>query len=659
MYSMIVSKRMSISKTVAAVIIIIVIVIAGAGAYFAYTSTIKPTQSQTIGPPNPNQLVDMATAESPAPFDSLDPATGFFVEDLPLFANVYQPLVAYNGSSTNVLVPDLAQSWTSINGGASYIFIMRPNTYFSNGDPINSTTAWFSIYRTIIMGQGPGVANYVPFIASFYGPYVLPINSSMAVQSVTGLPAESNYNITADVISQVLSNFNVHNSTISELMSYPYQSVVVLNSSAVEFNLVEPYSYFPYIIASPNWGAMADPVFVDAHGGVQAGQPNSYINLNGMVGSGPYVITAVGSALSSVTLTASSNYWAASASNVPYILKPATIRNVVIEAGVTPSTMISAFDSGESVMIDASPSQINELYSGYKYNSGVPLNAIWYETGPEAATFYVSLNTGIFPTNNLAFRQALSHAINYTDILDSTQYFNGSVLGVNPIGPIPPGLPFYNPDNLPIYSFNTTLAQQLINESGYQEGFYVTLPSGTILGDASGTALPSLPIYTLAPLNPVTSTEFSILQSDFRAIGVNVALQTVSPAIADSWSSPSTEPAIIAGLGWSADWPDSIYGFLVPLTDINYPGIFAGNPAFLNDSQLQSLYATLPYEQPSQQSSGVATAYQIIYNQTPYLWMPDPVGYMFVPPYLHGIQFNPFIGYYYNIMYYSNYTTTA
>ncbi|MEM3288966.1 MAG: hypothetical protein QXT35_02625, partial [Conexivisphaerales archaeon] len=108
-------KLMSLSKVMAVIIIIVVLVIAGAAGYYAYTLSIKPSPTKTtIGPPNPNELVDMATAESPAPFDSLDPATGFYVEDLPVFSAVYQSLITYNGSSVSVLVPDLAKSWTSV-----------------------------------------------------------------------------------------------------------------------------------------------------------------------------------------------------------------------------------------------------------------------------------------------------------------------------------------------------------------------------------------------------------------------------------------------------------------------------------------------------------------------------------------------------------------
>ncbi|MEM3557056.1 MAG: ABC transporter substrate-binding protein, partial [Conexivisphaerales archaeon] len=322
------------------------------------------------------------------------------------------------------------------------------------------------------------------------------------------------------------------------------------------------------------------------------------------------------------------------------------------------TTANDAFDSGQAQMIDVAVSQIGEVYSGYKYHQFVNLSTIMDITGPETADFYVSLNTGVFPTKNLDFREALAHDVNYTDILYSTQSYNGTLYGVNIVGPIVPSLPLYNPDKLPLYSYNVTLAEQYINESGYQEGFYVTLPSGQELGNTSASPLPTISIYTLAPLNPTVETEYDILQSDFRAIGVNVALVTVSPALTETWTTASAEPAIIAGLGWSGDWPDPVYGWLIPETDINYPGIFAGNPAFLNNTQLQQLYTTLPYEPQSQQVSGVATAYQIIYNEVPYLWMPTPIGYMFVAPYLHGVAFNPYTGYDYNLMYYSNYTAT-
>jgi len=185
------TNKRSISTVLAAAIVIVVIIIAGVGAYAYYMSTIKPTPTPTptpttktitISPPNPNELVDLGTFGQIYAPDALDPATGFYVVDEVVFTNVYQGLLTFNGSSLTQLVPVLAQSYIMQPNGTQYVFKMRPNTYFSNLNPINATTAWFSFYRTIIMGQGPAVSNYYPYIATYYGPYFLPYGASSAVQ---------------------------------------------------------------------------------------------------------------------------------------------------------------------------------------------------------------------------------------------------------------------------------------------------------------------------------------------------------------------------------------------------------------------------------------------------------------------------------------------
>ncbi|MGC8631883.1 MAG: ABC transporter substrate-binding protein, partial [Thermoprotei archaeon] len=276
-----------INKWISIVAVVLVIIVVASAIEYRELSNQSQQKQFTLGPQNTNTLIDIGTEGVITTPDALDPATGFYGVDGSAFAAVYQGLLTYNGSSITQLVPVLAKSWVMEPNGSTYVFIMRPNTYFSNGDPINATTAWFSFYRTILMAQGPGVSNYEGIIAQFKGPYFLPVGASHAVQYAFHLSSLPSPNQTAAILSQVLSNFNAHNSTIEALMSYRNQSVVMLNSSAVEFNLLEPYSWFTYDISSGWWGDFADPAFVDAHGGVQAGQANSYINTNGMVGSGP------------------------------------------------------------------------------------------------------------------------------------------------------------------------------------------------------------------------------------------------------------------------------------------------------------------------------------------------------------------------------------
>jgi len=69
------------------------------------------------------------------------------------------------------------------------------------------------------------------------------------------------------------------------------------------------------------------------------------------------------------------------------------------------------------------------------------------------------------------------------------------------------------------------------------------------------------------------------------------------------------------------------------------------------------LYQTLPWEtNKTEQEQGVAEAYNIIYEEAPYMWLPYPYTYWLQRPYLKGVVDNPFIGYRYNLMYYANYT---
>ncbi|MGC8601828.1 MAG: ABC transporter substrate-binding protein, partial [Thermoprotei archaeon] len=568
---------------------------------------------------------------------------------------VYQGLVTFNGSSLTQLVPVLAQSWTMEPNGTTYVFIMRNDAYFSNGDPINATTAWFNFYRTIIMAQGPGVSNYEGILANFEGPFFLPVGARHAVQSAFHLSSLPSPNQTAAILSQVLSNFNVHNSTIEALMEYRNQSIVVLNSSAIEFNLIHPYAWFAYDIASGWWGDLIDPAFVDAHGGVQANQPNSYINTNGAIGSGPYVIASVGSEMSSITLKASPNYWAAKATNVPWVIAPAKIPNIIIEYGVSHADRIEEFDNNEVQISYVSIPSLSSIYENYQYKACVPFSAIMENEGLQPATNYISFNMQVFPTNITDFRLALVHAVNYTAIIDAIYQFNGTSLASMYVGPITPGMPYYNPDNLPIYSYNVTLAEKYINEAGIQGHFYVTLPNGSTLGDQSGQPLPPQVIYTISPVTPSVETEYEIIQKDLAQIGVSTSLYPVSPALTDTWTTASGEPALIL-LAWGPDWPDPIYQQLMAQTDAEFGGL-AGNLAWMNNSVLQSIYQTLPWETNSTlQRQGVAEAYSIIYQQAPYMWLPTPYSYWLKQPYLRGVVVNPFVGYRYNLMYYSNYT---
>ncbi len=224
-----------------------------------------------------------------APYDSLDPGVGFFVTD-GYFQNVFQGLVQYNGSASTQVVPSLASSWTISTNLESYTFQMRANTWFSNKDAINAYVAWFSFVRELWINSPStvGTSNFVSltFNGSLVGTdgNIWPWGLKAAVSSAFGISI-SNENALTAALNNMMSNFNINNATQVKVMSYANQAYVASSSSVFQINLIQPYGQL--LLALPaQWGAIQDPTFIDAHGGVANNTQPAYFTTNGMVGSG-------------------------------------------------------------------------------------------------------------------------------------------------------------------------------------------------------------------------------------------------------------------------------------------------------------------------------------------------------------------------------------
>ena len=237
------SKNRGISKTVLTAIIVIVVVVVIVGAVMATyhpstvttptpvtTSTTTPVTTTsttssvtvvsnktiTLAPPNSSELIDISLTYSP---DALDPATGFYTVDTSTFNSVYQGLVTWNPDNYFQVEPSLATNWTISPTYQNYTFTLRKGVYFSDGEAFNASVVWFSLYRIIVMGQGVGISNYLRLLFSakqFTATgYTIPWGACNALASVTGNTAYlSNASLCANALANVLSNFNVHNSTI-------------------------------------------------------------------------------------------------------------------------------------------------------------------------------------------------------------------------------------------------------------------------------------------------------------------------------------------------------------------------------------------------------------------------------------------------------------
>ncbi|HLY76289.1 MAG TPA: ABC transporter substrate-binding protein [Thermoplasmata archaeon] len=513
------------SLRIGAIVVAVLTVIAAGGAYVALNRS--ATQSTTCSLASTNPLV----IDQPEIPDSLDPTAVYTTPGWGIAQQAYQTLVMYNGSQVGPvsatsglgvnptgspgswMAPLLAKNWSVSPDGFHWNFTMWPGEHFSNGDPLNAYVMWYSLYRGLAMNQP------MDFILeeNFYAPHVSYYSTNTTIDAANRslVNVLNNFTSVATVTTPpawLLQNMTAQN-----------QSFRVLNSTTIQFNTGFgylgdiSYQFLLDQIASPPFAAV-DPVYVEAHGGIQLGQPSTWMS-NNMLGSGPFVLTSWDPS-SGYTLAPNKDYWATSlAANMTWDnnLQPAKSSiDVVFQSDPTIDT--ANLKSGSASMASFSyigPTTLQQLKGDSCVNIqpqlpvyGAVSFSPWIYMDQQANQSGQPLN----PFTNLSVRAAVVHAINYAQIVQFG--FNGNA--TQWLGPVPPGYPFANPGtaqhpSLPLYQYNLTLAKQEMNASPYP------LPTGIPYninfeyiqsGDWSAVAL--------------------LLQSDLARIGITLNLVPIN-----------------------------------------------------------------------------------------------------------------------------------
>ena len=94
---------------------------------------------------------------------------------------LYDGLVEYHPKTTEP-IPGIAESWEVGGGGTEYLFHLRHNATFSNGDPIKASDFAFSFRRAV----SPDLAALNGYLG-YYIKYAEPFNSgAMFVRDSSG-----------------------------------------------------------------------------------------------------------------------------------------------------------------------------------------------------------------------------------------------------------------------------------------------------------------------------------------------------------------------------------------------------------------------------------------------------------------------------------------
>ena len=582
-------------------IILIIIVAAAAAAYYALTlprGTSGTTSVQTSGGatgllptyvPSSKSIDTLAIDEWVWPIDDLNQL--YALSELPwpnwLTYTVYQPLVSVNETAeyqqgTIQYLPGLATSWTVSSDGKTYTFNLRQNVQFSNGDPFNAYQVW---------GQ-------------MYGFYYLSGNSSTWLESYNFFDMSTARFGPSTIALMQQSGLINPNSRLMSIMTDSTWPIYVTGPYQIVFNLRSPFVWFPgaFVVFD---GLIFDVQWLLQNGGF--GTPtsfNSYFNQHPIPGTGPYAVTQVvqnsyvkfsqnqkywGKSLSAAEIAAQPIWDPGHAANVIVYYKPNNIARVTdLQNKVV---HISAVEPSEWPVITANPS-----FS-------------FVEQPPWAGEVsLLGLNGHVYPTNITAVRQAIVHAINYTDVY--AKAYQGLMTPY--VGPeYPAWRDFYNLGGVSEYKYDLNLAKQLLTQNHIDTSKF-----------------PSLTFNVQAGCESCTNVA-EVIQSDLSSINMTVDIHVISTA---QYYSPfgnyqtNLQNAqqigqlafVNSGFGWS---PATLTPADYWVTFVNNASIWGNWPAYSHPTVQKCVNAFTSTSDVSRIQSLCTAAQKQIFDDAPYAWI--------------------------------------
>lgn len=654
------------------------------------TSTSVTTTSSTptfYGPKNASILVDESQG---AAYDSFDPQYAFYLQDVAMLNAVYQNLIELNGTSGSTFQPVLADSYnTNVNGGFTNTFHIRSNVWFSNGDPFNSYDVWFTIQRNLFMNAPSFIAgfNWNTVIYNIAGKSAnftqadeysdnycwntaglgFTAGVADAIHSVTGLNTNSetkaSCELAATVMANMLSHFNPANATQAAIMAFPSQSVVSPNATSFISNYLNPLGAFGLQLWSGFDGQnVVDPAQIDANGGVVANTLNDFVNLNGAIGTGPYKIVSIGAGLAPVTYVATPHYWANGVAGIGTDAQPAKIAEIIYNVAPTDTALIEDFATNGAQLSTESIQLYGQMYNAFHAQQpSFAFNQIHRDVGAFPFGAWFLMNTHTSPTNITDFRLGWEYAINYTS-LNAPNYYNGVAYASYDIGALTPAFgQYYNPQGYPAWAQDTTKAFNYFNAAGMKGHFFTVVPSDftlsngtlvkhrTIIGDKNGQQLEPIKLYYTVPLLAELKGQLQGIEADLGVFGIAAVSYGITSAESNILTSnPTTFPQVII-LGWGPDFQDPFLAMYMPLLlPSPYNGWFT-NQTVISDTT----NCFFPVNQAAATACGLLLNNDVIQNGLFAPFPNIPTYYFFIQPYVSGMNNNPFIGYWYNQLFYT------
>ena len=380
------------------------------------------------------------------------------------------------------------------------------------------------------------------------------------------------------------------------------QSIEVVDPLNVRFTFAAPSSTLFSSLATPYAGIVSPTAAKE--GGETFGQKP--------VGSGPYIFEKWDPGVA-VTLVKNPNYaWAPETDAIENKTAP-IVDKLVFKIIPDVTQQITAFQAGEvDILFVNQPSHVAKLQADPNTDlRETVLNSL----------IYLGFNLQKPPFDDVKVRQALSHAVNKEELLQTALGGIGTVA----FAPLAPTLPGFDP-SLKEYElgFDLEKTTSLLAEAGFTQS-----ADGTWSKD--GQALSLTLVTSTRPPNPAIAT---VLQSQFKAAGIPVEVQALD--------STAAQEALTGGqydlMLWRYDWNDAD----VLRTYLSSSRIGRTNRNFYSNPELDGLL-----EQASQELDDAARnelylkAQQIILTDAPWQPLYTPKDFMAIHTNVSGVVMGP------------------
>jgi peptide/nickel transport system substrate-binding protein len=569
----------------------------GAVQVYAVTIGVQPKGGSTPGGvTNPGTFTYATIGEA----RGLDPAVDYESAGGQILNNVYETLIAYDGNSTLKFKPMLATEVPSFeNGqitsdGMHYTFNLRSGVKFHDGTSMTADDVVYSIRRVMVINDPTGPAWML-------GSIMLPGYGS----------GKQNWD-----------DINA--------------SVVKINNTAVQFNLIKPYPGFLAIMAY-TIGSVVSKNYVEANGGVVPLTQNTWMNRHEM-GTGPFSLKEW-APNQYIKMQGFANYWQG---------KP-QLQYVVVKK-------VQDLGTREMLLFNG---QADAIYVPVMFKQDVENKDGVFTQGmlPTFAINYMGMNQVIIPDSGvdigdipLTFfsdvnvRKAFVYAFDYTTYI--REVTKGTA--VVPNGPIPIGMPGYDP-TVPSFNYDVTMAADYIKKAlDTREG---AAPGSTYADNGFNIVL----YYNAGNLGREAGCKMvkSIWEQELSqnaSLGITGKFTVDSRAL--DWPSMLdyyyANKMSVFFLGWQIDYNDPD-DFVNPFCHQN------GSCAVFESITNQSL-TTLVEKAASELNADVrAQMYREIsmscFDNAYYLWTTQPTAFAVLKTWVHGWYYNAAfadtIGYFY------------